>query len=452
MPALNGPDPLTATLTQALAELTRQRLLLVADISSAGVTVWEIRRDENGFARARRHAKQAPSAALDVSFGGMARASENATVVLVRTAEDDPPTTRTFDPLSEVWPQVTTLSRPGASVPRTLREVIAGEPLTVDHTLITVHADPSGRLALGTLVLFPAGARGGTLTRFNVRCNSADSRGTVFAMVIWTSEGPRLLSLDSARLGVGRHGIVAELARPGRVRFRGEAEFTKDDRPWPELLDALPSVLPPAPPHLICAVEVSGAKERVMTRLARLEAVVRAAAPAAPSVSVISYGPHSFERRVPDAPISVLAWRAAPDAALTAVRELRAQEPLPLGYPLAAPIECVLHEVVRRLTPRDGPSALLTIGDRPAHPHRVSATEVLPCPNRIAWKTELARLPAPALVAICDHATDEATPIWNVLGADHRTTLDSPDLTGILTATALDSPALYVPFPLIEVE
>ena len=68
----------------------------------------------------------------------------------------------------------------------------------------------------------------------------------------------------------------------------------------------------PEPAHLICAIEVSSPGKQVLERIDRIEQLIRHVANDADErllVSVISYGPHSFDRSAPEVPTSILSWR-----------------------------------------------------------------------------------------------------------------------------------------------
>jgi hypothetical protein len=167
-----------------------------------------------------------------------------------------------------------------------------------------------------------------------------------------------------------------------------------------------------------------------------------------------------------DEAVNVVAWAESnPGTLARRLRTLRARGPSRLQYPRAAQIECMLAEVTRRLQGPDaaaaGRPALVTIGDRPAFPHKIDRiSEILPCPRRHDWRTFLRRLAEDhdgmAFGAIRDSPDDPDGPfedaaddVWRLLGTDMSASLSAFDPHAFAVGLGLVPAALqYLPFPL----
>jgi hypothetical protein len=283
-------------------------------------------------------------------------------------------------------------------------------------------------------------------------------------VVTWQGREPRLLSVHSARLTPGRYLLTAELMRPGKVRFTGLGELTRDPRDWSDLVAAVPSQLPPraGPAHLICAVEVCGPDAKVEERLSRVRQVVSflsAELAGLLRVSLVAYGAHSYDdRSAGEHPVEVTAWQVAPEHALAALEPLEERGAITEGYPYyphAAQLEDMLDAVARRLPASEHMrTVLLTVGDRPPHPVRANRSLILPCPHPHDWQSLLSRVqrrPDTLLAAICDRRDASAHPAWRQLGANAVAHLDALDIRGLATDLGLSAPAaLPIPFPLLD--
>ena len=316
-----------------------------------------------------------------------------------------------------------------------------------------------GRLVLKGCQLFPPGAEAGDSQPFAIRCEPSDQYGTAFAVV--AHEQVRrfeLVSVKSALLPPCSYQLTAELRRPGLVRFRGlPAELHADPRSWPELVAAVPPQFEtPEPAHLICAIEVSGPGKQVLERIDRIEQLIRHVANDADGrllVSVISYGPHSFDRSAPEVPTSILSWAAPGTMALAELDRLRQRGPAEIGYPRAAQLECMLTELAGLLAPQDGRPVLVTAGSRPAFPVRVDPrTEIIPCPRRHDWRQAIRRLREHAGIAfgaIHDRSLDGE--IWSQLGSAAFTPAEAVDVPRFAAKLGFRTSAdCSVPFPLTE--
>jgi hypothetical protein len=337
-----------------------------------------------------------------------------------------------------------------------LRDVIDNEPLTEWHELVVLRRTRSGRLVFQSCPLFPPGAQRGYRQDLTVRCEPSDEHGTVFAVVAAERAGFRLVSVSSASLDPGVYDLTAELLRPGEFGFGGlPGRLRPDHRSWAELVAAVPPSLDRREPaHLICAVEVCGTAGQFQERLSRIEQLIGQAGTADGrlAVSLVCYGPHSFDRG-PEERASVLTWAGTSEDALSALAGRREQGAAAVGYPRAAQLECVLTEVAGRLTGREGRPVLVTVGSRPAFPPRVdSRTQILPCPYRRDWRLALGHLrrhPGAAFGAIHDHDPDSG--IWTQLGSAAFARADAVDMRRFAADLGLGSDALqYVPFPLVE--
>ncbi|MEW9530433.1 hypothetical protein [Microbispora sp. NPDC049125] len=462
-------DLLRKAVARGVAGLTGTARLTVVELAADGLTTFKIHRDDNGVPRGRRWSVAWTDLTVEPNRGEDARqavlsAADAATgeVIVVCSFPDGPEAGRALEWLQEAYAAPTfTVDVPVTTL---VRDVLADDPLSQSYDLVVMRPDPvTGRLVLATTPLFPIGTRPRTRTDVTVRCEPGDEYGTAFAVVTWQGREPRLLSVRSARLPPGRYEVTAELVRPGRVTFTGLPELAPDPRGWAELVQSVPSRLPPpaGPAHLICAVEVCGADAKVAERLSRAHQVITYLSGELADllrVSLVAYGAHSFDRSAKDRPVEVAAWQATADQALDALRVLEERGAITQGYPYhphAAQVEDMLEAVARRLDP-DGAAqvVLLTVGDRPPHPARADRSRILPCPHRHDWEVllgHLEHLPGAAFGAICDQPAEQAHPVWRRLGARTLAHLNALDLRGLAAGLGLTAPAAgRVPFPLID--
>lgn len=445
-------------LAREIAALGAGEVLTIAEAGSAGIVIWDVHRDQNGTLQSQvwpivRWSDR--GAASDVELRRVIPVGPAARLLFVRGSLEDPCDARAFSRLCYVYPQAPVF-HDATPLDEVLRAVIADDTLTQWYELVVLRRTRSGRLVLRGCQLFPPSAQRGDRRTVRIRCEPSDAGGTVFAVIAAEPVRHfRLVSVESASVPPGSYDLTAELIRPGLVRFRGlPTELSADQRTWSELVSAIPARFDlPQPAHLICAVEVSGTADWVEERLSRIRQLIELAAAPELSVSVISYGSHSFARTEPEEPATMLTWESTPDAALAAVEELGSRGPAPTGYPRAAQIECVLAAVGRRLTRHPGRPVLVTAGSRPAFPHRTDpVSEILPCPARHDWRRELRRLreyPGIAFGAI--HDSDPADQIWESLGREaigHAYAMDIPRFAADLGL--FSHAAQTVPFPLLE--
>jgi hypothetical protein len=469
--SLAGADAVRNALVRALtghvAALEEGGGLTIAEFAGLGIVVWEVRRDRAGTPRCQFW-PAVPWSSLyidgsspsDQDLARLARSETGSGLVLVCSSPDGPYATDAFERLRAAHPQVPDFhyTAPLADV---LRHVLAHDPLTRPYELVVLRHTRSGRLALEGCQLFPHGAGRGYRETLTIRCEATGGDGTVFA-VFATEKARRfqLVSTESIDLAAGSYTITAELRGPGLVRFDGlPGPLREDSRSWAELVAAVPARLEvPRPAHLICAVEVSGTKDQVAERLSRIEQLIGAVADEAKDqtrISLISYGPHSFDRAVPDVPPAVLIWAGTSDETLFALKRLMDRGAVDIGYPRAAQLECVLGLIAGRLDDREGRPVVVTVGARPPSPRQVDpATEILPCPYRQDWRRAWHRLlefPGISFGAIRDHGQDEE--IWTSLGSGALAAVNAVNVRRFAGRLGLlSSAAQYVPFPLVETE
>jgi hypothetical protein len=337
--------------------------------------------------------------------------------------------------------------------------MIVDDVLTQWYELVVLRRTRSGRLVLEGCQLFPPSAQRGDRQPFTIRCEPGGEDGTVFAVV--TCEPPRdfsLVSVESASLAPGSYDLTAELMRPGLVRFHGlPSELRADHRSWAELMASIPARIDLyQPAHLVFAVEVSGTAEQVQERLFRIEQLIRLVASAQDQTrfSLLSYGPHSFDRRVPEEPVRTMTWASASDEALAALEDLTNREATDTSYGRAAQLECALTKVATRITERHGRPVVVTVGSRPAFPHRLDpVSEILPCPHRNNWRRALQQIGTRRGIsfgAIHDAGPNDEE-FWHRLGGDAIAHLKAVNIRRFAASLGLLSLTVQpVPFPIVE--
>lgn len=442
------------------------RRLVVFEVVAEGFTAFTVRRDESGTPRGRA----GPRVPWDAGGASWAQAmaeriSTGTAVILVCASPGSPPANEAMESVRSAHPEALTFAEANVRVAELLRQVIADEPLWQSYDLVVLKRHPlTNGIQLACHPLFGIEARRGESAEVIVQCEPSDEHGTMFAVVTWQDRLPHLLSVHAAKLAPGRYQVVAELERPGRVRFPRLPGLIRCNRSWDELVASIPARLEGQadPAHLICAVEVGGPGERVDERLDRvgqLVAVLSDDPQSAPRVSLVVYGSHAFERGVPEEPVHVACWQATADHAqetLHLLEERLGRVPPARGYAYAAQVEDMLAEVTTRIALGGAaPTALLTIGDRPPHPPRVHPSEVLPCPRRIDWEGltfQLEQRPALMLGAIRDRPSGRSHPAWARLGRDVLTHLAEVDIEklGADLGLVVAEPQ-QIPFPFLAV-
>ena len=449
-------------LAEEVGKLREGRALTIAEFGTAGVVIWEVCRAWNGTLHASYWPAEpypfADDALSDHEIDRIVQADAASRLLLVR-GSPDMPGAAAFERLCSAHPQAPAF-RLAVPLSGVLRQVIEDAPLTQWYELVTLLRTSSGELDLAGHLLFTPGAQHGEIKELRIRCEPSDDNGTVFAVVAAQKVGRfQLVSVESAVLEPGSYRVTAELRRPGVVRFHGlPAELRADQRPWREIIATVPATLDrPQHVHLICAVETSGSDNQVVERLSRVEQLIRHASAGTEDllrISLISYGPHSFDRDTRDEPPAVLAWVANGDEALSILSGLQRRGAAPEGYPFAAQLECVLTQVADRLGDGSGKSVLVTVGSRPPFPPRVDPrTGILPCPHWRSWEGALQRLRSypVAFGAIHDHSPPRG--IWAQLGREAFALVDAVGMESFAARLGLPGSAVVcVPFPLIEPE
>lgn len=440
-----------------VALLDKGTIFSVVEFGADGITGWEVWQDKAGVPRARHWPCEPASDRTDPSvlYEHRLRPLTTGRRLLI-----------IFDALHELYAdafEVLRAARPEAPVyyctvplASLLRDVIAEIPLTCWYELVVLRQTESRRLVLDSRQLFPPGAQRGYREQFRIRCEPSDEHGTVFAVVAVEARRFQLVSVQSAAIAPGVYEPTAVLLRPGHVDFQGlPGKLRTEPRRWPSLVSAVPARLDrPPPTHLVCVIEVSGPTDQFRRRIDRIQDLIAHTdgTDGQLSVSLISYGPHAFDRRVPDEPAKVLAWAADSKTVLLALDKLGERKLVEGEYPRAAQLECALTEVARLLSVRDGRPVLVTAGSRPPFPPRVDIrSEILPCPDRRDWRRPLQKLygvPGITFGALPDQDADAE--IWTRLGREALEPLDVVDVRRFAADLGLCGTAVPVPFPLID--
>lgn len=439
-------DALDEALEAEIARLAEGASFTIAEFGVDGAVVWEVSRDQNGTPRASRHL---PSG----SDPGRHYQRPGSPLLIVHSA----PAEQQSAMLRRARPDAHVCSGPGP-VAEHLREAIRDSALTRPYDLVVLRPSRSGRLGMDGRLLFPRGARRGYSQHLRIRCEPGGARGTVFAVV--TSESRRfgIVSLQSGDIPPGPRELTAVLARPGRVVFEGlPGTLHTEQRPWSEIVSAIPAKLDRGPSaHLVCLIEVSCGSKELGHRIDRVEQLIEGvgADSGQLAVSLVSYGPHAFDRRQHEEPAEVLAWATTAGRALKALTMLRERTPPGEEYPRAAQLECALAEVAARLDGRDGHPVLVTVGSRPPHPPRVDIrTEIIPCPQRRNWRSylgKLAELSGITFGALYDRGAEGT--VWSTLGRDACEPLNVVEMPRFAADIRLSGRLQYVPFPLTDQE
>ena len=438
----------------------------IAELSAAGLVIWEVRHDPSGRPCSRSRAPISWSSLADGDgragdeIRQLTRPGHLAQAMIVLTAATGQRPAGAVEWVRAAFPDATCFEC-GEPLGDLIWEVIADTPLTEWYELVVLRRSRTGSLTLTGSLLFPPGARRGDRRPFTVECAPSDANGTVFAVVAYEQiRRFHLISVEAAHIAPGCYRLTAELEGPGAIRFHGlPTELHPDRRSWAQLVGSVPErIAPPDTIHLICMAEVSGAGDQVAERLSRVQQLIEWAAGEWQdrlNVSLVCYGTHAFDRAVPDQPAAVLAWMAASEAALATLADVRERDAAEPDYSRAAQLECALTEVAGRLNPRQGRPVLVTAGARPAFPSRVDpVTEIIPCPQKRDWHRALSRLREHRGIvfgAIHDHVVREK--IWAELSADAFARLDAVSVPEFAGGLGLVAPAPeYVPFPLVSTE
>lgn len=485
-----GAEAITAGLTREIARLPTGQALTIAEFGSSRVTVWKVVLDSAGTPRVRRRWHDLHSLCVlgildDTELLDRIRPEDDGSFILARTGQepmgeadqDALDADRAFE-IARYAYSGSRVFRSRAALDDLLAEATAHVPLppSLWYELVLLRRRRSGRLEFTAQQLFLPEARRGDTRQFTVRCEPSDDNGTVFAVAARDAAFAfQLVSMASAKVPPGVYHLTATLLRPGLVRFDGlPVKLRPDPKAWLDVLAEVPERLDVyGPSHLIVAVEACGSAEVFQARIDRADdliADIQQAADGPVTFSLLTYAAHTHNRRAGDEAVNVVAWaQSNPETLRRRLHALRDRVPSHVQYPRAAQLECMLAEVTRRLQGPDaaaaaGRPALVTIGDRPAFPHKIDrVSEILPCPRRHDWRTFLRRLAEDhggmAFGAIRDGADDPDDPddlyedpadeVWRLLGTDMSASLRAFHPHAFAVGLGLVPPALqYLPFPL----
>lgn len=460
---------LVEALSVGLAQLANGGSFTAVELATAAVTVWTVSRNDAGTPELPRYNQLTAvpdtdrQALADFYAGKLAPLLRRRPLLIARPRSDYPvrllSLLRSQHPVP-VYEYVTPLSKHILSAIRT-------SPLRAGYELVVLREDYDGRLTMDLRQLFPQDDEAGSVVDFTVRCAPTDVAGTVFAIMVRdraagaTPAAPRLrqIELQSAKIPPGEYTVTAELQRPDHVEFHGlPVPLARENRAWREIVRTVPWRLPRArPPHLVCMLEVSG-PEHLEHRVERLDELINEAEASGPElrVSLVTYGPHSFERGVLEAPATVVAWAAPSDLVLRELSAVKRRVAPDKEYLRAAQVECALREVANRFTGRapgrDGKPVLVTVGTRPPHPDRVDIqTEIIPCPYKVSWQRMFRHLcealPGLKFGALCN--TGAVGSVWSALGMDAIEEVEVADMSAFAAKLGLRDPVQAVPFPLV---
>jgi hypothetical protein len=469
-----------AALTRDIATLPPGKELTLAEFTSSGITVWRVRRDSIGTPHVRYYpydwsSLHAQGVLERRELSGLIHPEDAGRVVLALCDLECREAARAFEIAQAEHPYARAFPSP-VPADDLLEEATARVPLppSVWYELVLLRRSRSGRLELTAQQLFLPEARRGDNRLFTVRCEVSDENGTVFAVAARDAAfNFELVSSVSARIPPGTYDITATLLRPGRVRFDGlPVKLTEDGRSWLEVVSAVPDRLDRiGPAHLIVAIEVCGTAADLQARVDRVSQLIREVGDGADgpvAASLLTYASHSHDRWTADEPVTTLAWAQTEARPLDdRLDELRAREPAASRYPRAAQVECMLVEVARWLNRAEvapaGRPVLVTVGDKPAFPHRLDpASGILPCPQRHDWRATFLGLAhdhaGMAFGVIRDREAsgvpgNRADDIWHRLGTDANATVNTFDVRPFAIGLGLLSATIqYLPLPLAVTE
>jgi hypothetical protein len=466
---MSGDESALEVLSSELAQLANGASFTAAEFTAQGVTVWTVSRDDKGTPERPRYTDFAevpdtdPAALADFYARQLAPLLGRRLVFVARSRADYPAHLLALL-LDQRHVPVYECQTP---LKDHIRAAITVSPLRVGYELVVLQQEQDGGLTMGLRPLFPQDAFSGYTTEFTVRCAPTDDRGTVFAVMIRergagatpASPRPWPIELQSAKVPPGEYPVSARLIRPGHVAFRGlPVDLTPESRTWQEIVRTVPEGLPASrPAHLVCMLEVSDT-EHLEHRIERLEELITAAEASGRQlrVSLVTYGPHSVERGVPEEPATVVAWATRSDLAVRKLVALKGHTAPDNEYPRAAQLECALRAVASMFTGRnpgrDGKPVLVTAGTRPPHPDRVDVhTEIIPCRDRVRWQkifnSLCETLPDLKFGALCNAGA--VGNIWSSLGRDAIEEIEVVDMPAFAAKLGLRDSAQAVPFPLI---
>jgi hypothetical protein len=481
-------EAIISGLAGEIARLAVGEALTIAEFDPAKVTVWRVCPDRCGTPRIRYKSRTWDSLSrwglLDEhELTALVRPVHDTGLVLARTGvraagfadgADDKHADRLLEVAADSYPHARRFHSQ-LPVGDLLDEATARVPLPscVWYELVLLRRSRSGRLEFTSQQLFLPEARRGDTRSFIVRCEPGDEKGTVFAVAARNAAFEfNLISMRSAKITPGTYNVTATLLRCGSVRFDGlPVKLREETRSWSDVAAAVPDRFDiVAPAHVIFAVELCGSVEDVQARVDRVVQLISAIKDGADKpvrFSLLCYAAHSHDPRADDEPVRTLAWAETDSDVINRRLEwLRAYGPAESRYDRAAQIECLLADVVLRLHERKavptGRPALITLGRRPAFPHRVDpVSQIIPCPQRHDWRVLLRRLadsyPGMAFGAVRDGEADSsslfedpADVVWKHLGTNAYARIgETFDPRNLIAGMGLLNPAQHcLPFPL----
>jgi hypothetical protein len=431
----------------------------IVEFGAGGVTVLAVDRDSSGTPRAT--SASLPTSWIDPEVfyaeGLAPRIGGTGRLIVVASAHLP-------DPRRDAELRALRARRPDAAFHRCaspaaalLRQVVRDSPITRFYELVLLaEKGAARRLVVEPYPLFAPGASRGDAETFAIRCAPGGPRGTVFAVVARDVDSYSEVSTRSVALPPGHYTVTAVLDRPGRVDFEIDGQpldLKPDHRRFDDLVAVTPRQVERLPPaHLVCLIELSGTSQLVLDRIDRLgELIGMVNTPDRElRVSIVSYGPHAFDRFEREGPVQPHAWLADPPEALMALSALRDTQRPADEYSRAAQLECALAALAQHLDASAGRPVLVTAGSRPPHPPRADlGTRIIPCPERQDWQywvNQLAVLPGITFGAFRDQ--NSRGDVWERLGRNAMGAVTGTNTTAFAAALGLTGEAQPVPFPL----
>jgi len=466
---MSGDESALEALSGELTRLANGASFAAVELTAHGVIVWTMSRDDNGTPELPRYTELTDVPETDRDALADFYASQLAPLLrrhllLVARPRADYPAQLLALLVNQHHVPVYECRTP---LKNHIRSAITVSPLRAGYELVVLRQGQDGQLTMHLRQLFPQDDFSGSSTNLTLRCAPTDVHGTVFAVMIRervpgaTPASPRLrpIEIQSAKIPPGDYDVSAQLVRPGHVEFHGlPVQPAPEGRTWREIVGTVPARLPRTRPvHLVCLLEVSD-PEHLEHRVERLEELINTAETSGPElkVSLVTYGPHSFERAVLEESATVVAWATRSDLALRKLGTLKGRVAPEKEYLRAAQVECALRAVAGmfagRAPGKDGMPVVVTAGARPPHPDRVDIqTEIIPCPNRVSWQRMFnslcETLPDLKFGALCNAGTVGS--VWSSLGRDAIEEVEVVDLPAFAAKLGLRDSVQAVPFPLI---
>jgi hypothetical protein len=454
-------DVVRGTFARAIAAMNGQPLSVV-DLGARAIRTHQMRRDPAGTPRRRA---SRPVSWADLAEDGRLRQSRliqaanlrwGATDLLVCSAPEEDMAVQALEMLRSARPEAGWVVSHEIPVPELIDDAIDREPIQKRYVLKALVVAGNGALEISEVPLFDVGQAQGATRELRIHCEPSHQHGMVLAVcAVDERTGQKLMSMRSGWWPQGRVELLASLDGPSRVNFAdrdGPLRLVNDPRIWAEIAKTVPRYYVPKP-HLICAVETSGSPDDVRRRLHNTRQVIERLEQHMADwlqVSLLAYGPHSFDRsRGYHDKVQVAAQGARADEAQAALEQIERSGINPVGYPYAAMIEDVLALVNERIAPTTravpGRTALLIVGHRPPHPPRADLSGILPCQRqegRLAWDRQLdilAQRRHTTICAICDLPPERANPVWRRLGRDMLLYREDMDAARVVARTKLTS-------------